>query len=75
MEMKLIDKVSYSLLVIGGLNWGVVGLFEKDIVGEIFGYGSTLAKALYVVIGAAGIYGVYTIVTMMSAQKKSSTKA
>lgn len=71
MEMKPIDKVSYSLLVIGGLNWGIVGLFEKDIVGEIFGYGSTLSKILYIVIGAAGAYGVYTIVTMMNAQKSA----
>ena len=69
METKPIDKISYSLLVIGGLNWGIVGLFEKDLVGEIFGYGSTLARVVYALVGVAALYGVYSIVTMMNAKK------
>lgn len=71
MDMKPIDKVSMALLMVGGLNWGIVGLFNNDLVGEIFGYGSTLADIIYIVIGAAAVYSVFSMVQMMQKQKKA----
>jgi len=72
-EMTTLDKTTYCLVVVGGLNWGIVGLFEKDLVGEIFGYGSTLARIIYVVIGAAAVYCAWGIFVMMQEQSKKST--
>jgi uncharacterized membrane protein YuzA (DUF378 family) len=55
--MRTIDIIAASLLVIGGLNWGLVGLFETDLVASLFGT-SALAKLVYVLVGLAAVYQV-----------------
>lgn len=55
--MKTLDYVALSLLVVGGLNWLLVGLFEIDLVATIAGGPTTLfAKVIYVVVGLCAIY-------------------
>ena len=54
--MKSIDVLAAVLLVIGGLNWGLVGLFGFDLVATIFGSGSALARLVYIVVGLAAVY-------------------
>jgi uncharacterized membrane protein YuzA (DUF378 family) len=53
----VLDKICLALSIIGCLNWGLVGLFEFDLVAWIFG-GSTMliSKIIYVVIALAGIW-------------------
>ena len=57
--MRAITLLSGVLLVVGGLNWGLVGLFEYDLVAEIFGeeFGVTNAasRIVYVAVGAAAL--------------------
>jgi uncharacterized membrane protein YuzA (DUF378 family) len=55
--MKALDILAATLLVVGGLNWGLWGAFEFDLVAAILG-GNTaiLAKAVYVLVGLAGVY-------------------
>lgn len=55
--MKTLDVVAAVLLVVGGLNWGLWGAFEFDLVAALFG-GSTsvLAKIVYVLVGLAAVY-------------------
>jgi uncharacterized protein len=43
------------LLVIGGLNWGLVGLFNFDLVGYLFGPSSVLSRIVYVLVGLSAI--------------------
>lgn len=50
-----ITLVATILLIIGGLNWGLVGLFNFDLVAAIFGSGSILARIVYVVVGLSAI--------------------
>jgi uncharacterized protein len=52
--MKAINVVITTLLVIGGLNWGLVGLFEFDLVQTIFGQGA-LARIVYTVVGLSAV--------------------
>ncbi|RMH09787.1 MAG: DUF378 domain-containing protein [Planctomycetota bacterium] len=54
--MKIIEMLATILLIVGGLNWGLWGAFEFDLVATIFG-GNTaaLAKVIYVVVGLAAI--------------------
>ena len=52
----LIDTIAFILLIIGGLNWGLVGLFRLDLVGSIFGMMSGLSRIIYVLIGLAAVY-------------------
>ena len=53
-------KVSFILLVIGGLNWLVLALFSWDI-GMLFGgQGETISKLIYILVGLAALYEVFT---------------
>ncbi len=55
--MKFLDVLAAVLLVVGGLNWGLWGAFEFDLVAAISG-GNTaiLAKAVYCLVGLAALY-------------------
>jgi uncharacterized membrane protein YuzA (DUF378 family) len=55
--MKALDIIAAILLVVGGLNWGLWGAFEFDLVGALFG-GQTaiLAKFVYCLVGLAALY-------------------
>lgn len=55
--MKGMDVLAALLLVVGGLNWGIVGFFQFDLVASIGGgSGGALARMVYVAVGLAGIY-------------------
>jgi uncharacterized membrane protein YuzA (DUF378 family) len=54
--MKTLDITAAILLVVGGLNWGLVGLANFDLVAALFGVGSILAKAVYTLVGLAAVY-------------------
>ncbi|MRH44359.1 DUF378 domain-containing protein [Aquibacillus halophilus] len=57
--MKSLNLVAFILLIVGGLNWLLVGLFEWDLVGGIFGgMDSIIAKIVYILVGLAAIYGI-----------------
>lgn len=55
--MKALDILAAVLLVVGGLNWGLWGAFEFDLVATLFG-GNTaaLAKVVYILVGLAALY-------------------
>jgi len=53
--MNALVKVATALTIIGGLNWGLVGFFDYNLVDEIFGEGSTGAKVVYCVVGVAAV--------------------
>ena len=55
--MKSIDVIAAVLLVIGGLNWGLYGMFDIDLVATLFGGASTpLARLVYILVGLAAGY-------------------
>ncbi len=54
--MKNLDVVAAVLLVVGGLNWGLVGVLNFDLVAAIFGNMSTLSRIVYALVGVAAIY-------------------
>lgn len=51
--------ISFVLVVIGGLNWGLVGLFKFDLVAAIFGDMSVLTQIVYGLVGLAAIYMIF----------------
>lgn len=55
--MMIIDKIALTLLVIGGLNWGSVGIFQFDLVGFIGG-GQTgvVSRIIYILVGLAAVW-------------------
>ena len=54
--MKRMDVLAAVLLVVGGLNWGVVGLTGSDLVGALFGELSPVSRAVYTLVGLAALY-------------------
>ena len=54
--MKPLDITAVALLVIGGLNWGLVGVANFDLVAALFGPMSPLSRIVYALVGAAALY-------------------
>lgn len=61
--MRIINYVTLLLLVVGGLNWGLVGLFGFDLVAALFGEMSTLSRAVYVLVGASALWQLVSFFT------------
>lgn len=56
--MKGLGMLAMILVIIGGLNWGLIGLFNYNIVSAIFGSG-TLTNIIYDLIGLSAVYGIF----------------
>lgn len=54
--MYILKLIAYILVIIGALNWGLVGLFEYDLVASIFGDMSVLSRIVYGFVGLSGIF-------------------
>ena len=54
--MRVINSVTLLLLIVGGLNWGLVGLFDFDLVAALFGELSPLSRIVYVLVGVSAVY-------------------
>lgn len=55
--MNVLNKIFLILLIIGGLNWGLVGLFQYDLVASLFGgMSSLLSRIVYTLVGISGLY-------------------
>jgi uncharacterized protein len=54
-----ITWTAIALVVIGALNWALVGLFEWNLVASIFGHLSVVTRIIYVIVGAAGLYLIF----------------
>jgi len=52
------------LLIVGGLNWGLVGLFDFDLVGFIFGAMSFLSRIIFILVGLSAVYVLFTSTKM-----------
>lgn len=56
MNNNALNTVAVILIIVGALNWGLVGAFEYNLVDSIFGEDSGLSRAVYVIVGLAGVY-------------------
>jgi uncharacterized membrane protein YuzA (DUF378 family) len=54
--MKILNILTLVLVIVGGLNWGLVGLFNFDLVATIFGAGSMLSRVVYILVGASALW-------------------
>ncbi len=58
--MKMLHMVAFLLLVVGGLNWGLVGLLNWNLVEMIFGAWPALVSLVYVLVGLSAVYLLFT---------------
>jgi len=54
--MRALNIITLVLVIVGGLNWGLVGAFDFNLVAAIFGDMTPLARIIYVLVGLAAVY-------------------
>lgn len=56
--MKALDAIALLLVIIGAINWGLIGFFQFDLVASLFGDMSGLSRIIYALVGIAGLYAI-----------------
>lgn len=59
--MQTLQKICLLLTIIGAINWGLIGIFDFNLVDTIFGVGSTLSRIIYSLVGIAGLINIYLL--------------
>ncbi|MBU2612538.1 MAG: DUF378 domain-containing protein [Nanoarchaeota archaeon] len=56
---NVLDLIAMILVLVGGVNWGLVGAFNFNVVDAIFGAGSIVSAVVYILVGVSAIYGAF----------------
>ncbi len=57
--MKMIDNIALTLIIIGAINWGSVGIFKFDIVAALFGgQDAVISRIIFTLVGLAGLWAI-----------------
>ena len=56
MNTKILDNILLALIVIGAINWGLIGFFRFDLIAFIFGNMTWVSRILYALVGIGGLY-------------------
>lgn len=72
-KLNALDWTALVLLIVGGLNWGLVGLFEFNLVEAIFGTMSWLSRLVYIVVGLSAIW--VAVISPKLAKASTSARA
>jgi len=67
--MKALKLTSQILIIVGGLNWGLIGLFSFDLVAAIFGEMSALSRIVYTLVSISALYQLFTIQSFVETTK------
>lgn len=67
--METLQKVCLTLTIIGAINWGLVGLFDFNLVAALFGDGELLTRIVYALVGGAGLVNIGLLVTPFHPEK------
>lgn len=54
--MKALDTTALVLVIIGAINWGLIGFFQYDLVSALFGTMSVFTRVIFAIVGIAGLY-------------------
>jgi len=72
--MKTINIITLALIIVGGLNWGLVGLASFDLVAAIFGEGSALSRLVYILVGVSAVWQLVPLFSAFSADETYAQK-
>ena len=65
--MKSLNIITLILVIVGALNWGLMGLFQVDLVATIFGGPQTaLSRIIYILVGLSGVYQLIPLINALS---------
>ena len=64
--MKTLQIIALTVMIIGALNWGLIGLFNFDLVATIFGGAEAIgSKIVYILVGISGLIGIKTLADLI----------
>jgi uncharacterized protein len=63
-HLSALDWVAMVLMIVGGINWGLVGFFEFDLVAALLGERTGWSRLVYALVGIASLYGIYVLSKM-----------
>jgi uncharacterized membrane protein YuzA (DUF378 family) len=66
-NLSTLDLIALILVIVGGLNWGLIGFFNFDLVATIFGAMSMISRLVYILVGLSAVY--FAIISMKLAKK------
>ena len=67
--MSALKLITQILVIVGGLNWGLVGIFSFDLVAAIFGEMSAISRIVYTLVGISAVYQLTTIRSLTAKSK------
>ena len=67
--MKVIDTIALILIIIGAINWGLIGLLNFNLVETIFGVDSLFANIIYTLVGICGLFNIGILFNHIEATK------
>lgn len=56
--MRVIDKIALVLVIIGAVVWGIIGIFNFNVVDAIFGVDSIVSRIIYILVGISGLWAI-----------------
>lgn len=62
-NLNTFDWIALLLLIIGGINWGMIGLFNIDLVSTLFGDMTMLTRTIYTIVSVSALYTIYILTT------------
>jgi len=60
-SLNIIDWIAILLLIVGGLNWGLMGILELNLISKFFGEMSNITRIIYILVGLSSLYLLLTI--------------
>jgi len=67
--MNALKLITQILVIVGGLNWGLVGIFSFDLVAAIFGEMSAVSRIVYSLVGISAVYQLFTLKSVSALSK------
>lgn len=72
--MKALNLITLILVIVGGLNWGLVGMFDFDLVATLFGAGSMLARIVYILVGLSALWQLVPLVAAFGSDEPAALR-
>ncbi|RJO61401.1 DUF378 domain-containing protein [candidate division WS5 bacterium] len=69
MKMNWLDWVTGVLVIVGAINWGIVGLLDYNVVSAVLGDATVWTRGVYVLVGLSGLYMIYSLGTKSMAKE------
>jgi uncharacterized membrane protein YuzA (DUF378 family) len=72
--MKALNLITLILVIVGGLNWGLVGAFNVDLVAALFGDASILSRLVYVVVSLSAFWQLIPLATAFGSDEPAALR-